>query len=284
MSPLSDTPVEFAEIQAAAFRALPEHRKLELLDAMVRSGRELADIGYRMRKPDATPRECLENWVRLTVPAELVTKALEGVVESAESAIPEVRHLARKLFLLNIELVVGGSVACSMYTQARHTQDADVSVLPFPGREEEVVTLLQDEYYVSLPAVRSAVEKRRTFNVMRNATTFKIDLFIQGNRPFDRSAMARRRTLQPEFPGDAPVFVHSPEDVILHKLARFRLGNEGATQQMADIAGVLRNQRGLLDEDYLRQWAKELNVLDLWERAKAEDVASAAKVGRKSDE
>ncbi len=89
---LTDTPFEVAEQRAAIYRALPLARKLAIIDSMYRSGRELADMGLRLRKPGATTRECLENWVRLTIPAEHVEQLLEVVVDSPESAIQEVRH------------------------------------------------------------------------------------------------------------------------------------------------------------------------------------------------
>ena len=267
---LTDTPDDVAELQAAMYRALPLERKLAIIDSMIRSGRELADIGLRLRKPDVTPRECLENWVRLTIPAALVDQALEVVVDTAQSALAEVRHLARKLAGLNIELLLGGSVAASLYTNPRHTQYADVSVAPFPGREQELVDHLSDDYFISFIAVKSAVDKRRTFNVIRRTTTFKIDVFIRADRPYDLAALARRKTIAPESAGDAPVFVQSPEDVVLHKLAWYRLGNEVAGQQWTDVVGLLKSQRGQLDESYLSHWARELNVADLWVRAKLE--------------
>jgi hypothetical protein len=267
---LTDTPSDVAEQQAALYRAMPLARKIAIIDGMYRSGRELADIGYRLRHPEATPRECLENWVRLTIPREHVDQLLEVVVDTPESAIQEVRHLARKLAAMNAELVIGGSVAGSMYSNPRHTQDADVSLEPFPGREEELVRLLSDDYVVSLPAVRSAVERRSTFNVIRKTTSFKIDVFIQGSRPFDRASRQRRRPLPAEFPGDAIVYVHSPEDIILQKLAWYRLGNEISDRQWTDILGILRMQRGHLDGDYLEHWAKELGVGDLLRRATEE--------------
>jgi hypothetical protein len=192
---------------------------------------------------------------------------LEEVVDTAESALGEVRHFARLMAQLRIEILLGGSVAASLYTQSRHTQDADLSVAPFTGREQEVVEHLTADYIVSLPAVKSAVEKRRTFNAIRKATAFKIDVFIDQGRPYDIAARARRKALPGDFAGDATVYVQSPEDVILHKLAWYRLGNEVAGRQWSDIQGILRAQRGNLDESYLGDWASELQVADLWRRA-----------------
>ena len=90
----------------------------------------------------------------------------------------------------------------------------------------------------------------------------------------DRAARERRRPLATEFPGDTVVYVHSPEDVILQKLARYRLGNEVSDKQWADILGILQAQRGNLDRAYVGHWARELSVADLWEQAQAEEGLS----------
>ena len=63
------------------------------------------------------------------------------------------------------------------------------------------------------------------------------------------------------------VYVTTAEDIILAKLEWYRLGNEISDRQWRDILGVLKVQAGRLDLDYLRQWAAELNVADLLQRA-----------------
>ncbi len=63
------------------------------------------------------------------------------------------------------------------------------------------------------------------------------------------------------------VFTASAEDVILAKLEWYRLGGEISDQQWRDILGVLKVQAGRLDMDYLKQWAVELEVAGLLQRA-----------------
>jgi uncharacterized membrane protein YcaP (DUF421 family) len=69
--------------------------------------------------------------------------------------------------------------------------------------------------------------------------------------------------------------VFAPEDVILYKLQWFRLGQEVARQQLADVAGILLAKAGHLDEEYLTRWAAELKVEDLLERLREENIGDA---------
>ncbi len=62
--------------------------------------------------------------------------------------------------------------------------------------------------------------------------------------------------------------VKSAEDTILRKLQWFRLGGEVSDRQWTDVLGILANQEAALDFDYLRRWARELEVSDLLERAR----------------
>jgi hypothetical protein len=56
---------------------------------------------------------------------------------------------------------------------------------------------------------------------------------------------------------------------VLAKLRWYRAGGESSDRQWADVLGVLRVQAGGLDLDYMRRWAKNIDVLDLLERALA---------------
>lgn len=61
--------------------------------------------------------------------------------------------------------------------------------------------------------------------------------------------------------------VSSPEDVILHKLRWYQLGNRVSDRQWNDIVQVLEVQAGRLDLDYLDRWAKHFGVKELLELA-----------------
>ena len=59
----------------------------------------------------------------------------------------------------------------------------------------------------------------------------------------------------------------SAEDIILHKLRWFQMGNGVSDRQWDDVLGVLKVQRKLLDLEYLKEWAAHLEVEDLLRKA-----------------
>jgi hypothetical protein len=168
--------------------------------------------------------------------------------------------------VLEIPYALGGSWASSLMGKPRLTFDADLTVEPFPGKEMAFCATFNPDYYVSLDAVRNAVRRRASFNILHTVSGFKVDVFVRKERPFDQSVMARRRAFP--LPGVGPVVCVSPEDVILLKLEWFRLGNESSEQQLRDVVGVLQVQSGRLDDAYLDHWAADLSVADLLARVR----------------
>src|SRR5262249_26521250 len=126
---------------------------------------------------------------------------------------------------MGIPYVLGGSIASGVQGMPRLTQDADISVEPFPGKEQDIASRFVNDYYVSLPAVREAVRDRRSFNVIHTPSAFKVDVFVRKEREFDRSAMNRRRLVEFAQQGIGQLYVLSPEDIILHKFEWYRLGD-----------------------------------------------------------
>lgn len=177
------------------------------------------------------------------------------------------KEVARRFEELQIPYVLGGSLVSSIHGLPRSTNDADISVEPFAGKEADFVSRFGSEYYLSLPAVESAVRNRTSFNVIHTTIGFKVDVFVQKERAFDRSAMGRRRPIVLEETRADDLMILTPEDIILHKLEWYRLGNEISERQWMDILGVIQVQGDRLDRPYLKKWATELGVADLWTRA-----------------
>ena len=97
---------------------------------------------------------------------------------------------------------------------------------------------------------------------MIDATSgWKADLIVRKDRPFSREEFSRRvhaRLL------DVDLWVATPEDTVLAKLEWSARG--GSDLQMEDVAGIVRVRAQDLDRVYIRRWAAELGVLEIWER------------------
>lgn len=185
-------------------------------------------------------------------------------LDAITAMVPVVRQFER----LGIPYYIGGSVASSFYGLARSTLDVDLVADLKPEHIAPLAAALQETYYVSPRMIGDAVARKSCFNLIYLPTSFKIDVFVLRDRPYDQEAIRRIRqdTFGPEWQGN-PFFVASPEDVILAKLEWFRLGDEVSDRQWRDIIEVMKTQMASLDRDYLLKWAAELGVADLLERA-----------------
>jgi len=182
-------------------------------------------------------------------------------------ALRVVGRITEVLESLGVRYVVGGSLASSMYGVPRATQDVDLAADLDAEHLEPLLAALAGEFYVSPEAAADAIRTRTSFNVIHLATMFKADIFVADASPW--AAMQLQRGREEVFESTRVRFA-SPEDVVLHKLGWFRLGNEISDRQWSDVLGVLRTQAGQLDEAYIDRWAEALGVRELLERARRE--------------
>jgi len=85
-------------------------------------------------------------------------------------------------------------------------------------------------------------------------------------------------------PPDQEAYFASAEDVILAKLEWYRRGGEVSDRQWWDIQGVLDVQGEQLDQGYLREWADQLGVADLLNKALIECETRQEADKRSADE
>ena len=131
------------------------------------------------------------------------------------------RHLLARLVRLldaaDIPFMIAGSFASAAHGLPRTTQDLDVVIDPADGDALELLvqSMTPEDYYVDADAARDALRRRGMFNVIDQASGWKVDFIVRKNRAFSRDEFARRTQLSLL---DVPVWVASPEDTVVAKL------------------------------------------------------------------
>jgi hypothetical protein len=265
MKLLEDTSPEARRVLIQAYRSMSAERKWEVIADAQRTARILHAASVRSRQPLATPAQIRADWVRSALGERPTLEPLEEMPmnEAGSESLQVLRDVVGVLRAMKIGHALGGSFASSLHGVPRQTLDADLTAEPFPGREEEFVGHFGAAYYVELEAVQRAVRDRSCFNLINTAAGFKVNVFIQKDRPFERMSLARRVTKPLSGAAGDEVEVFSAEDTIVQKLEWFRLGGEMSDRQWSDILGVIRVQGSKLDQPYLDYWAEQLGVADL---------------------
>ena len=164
---------------------------------------------------------------------------------------------------LGIRYVVGGSLASSLHGIPRATQDVDLVLEIGQDDVAAFVNSLRDDFYLDEAAIREAIDRRTSFNLIDLTSYFKADVFVARDDEPDRLQMARSRRYSL---GDGPgheLVVASPEDVIAQKLYWFQLGDRVSERQWHDALGVLKVAGTRVDLEYLRRVSAMLGVADL---------------------
>jgi len=266
MKLLDDTQPEARRVLIDAYRRMSPARKWQIVEDAFQRVRLLHASGFRLRHPSASAAEIHDHWLQSRL-GHLPPREL-AVTHTMNESLQVLREVLQVFRDLSIDYAIGGSMASSLYGVPRQTDDADITVAPFPGREAKFAARFGEDYYVALESIRQAMHGDSSFNIIHLPTGFKIDAFVLKDRPFEMEAFKRRREhALTEATGDR-VVVLSPEDVILFKLDWYRIGAETSDRQWSDILGVLRVQAGRLDETYLDHWANELSLNDLLRRVR----------------
>jgi hypothetical protein len=266
---MHDTSAEAEKVLIDIYRKMTVQDKWRQWLSSCHTAKRLHAAGVLLRQPSASKREIHRDWVAVTLGPALAQFARSGAVDAPAENLDVLQQVVSAFTALGIPYALGGSLASSLLGKPRFTQDGDISVPPFPGKEEALAAYFGESYYVSLAAVQEAVRNRSSFNVIHWPTGFKVDVFVCKDRPFDRLFMTRRRPITlPDRPGQT-IDIVSAEDIVLLKLEWYRLGGEASERQWSDVLGVLEVQGDHLDNDYLDRWAADLKLTDLLKRARA---------------
>lgn len=174
----------------------------------------------------------------------------------------------RVLDELGIQYVVVGSFASSARGFQRATRDVDILAKIRLDQVELLYERLFGRYYIDRLSIRSAVINRSHFNAIHLDSMFKVDVFV----PSDSDSLSQQQLIRqvPEKlspDSDAIVYLATAEDTLLAKLVWYRKGHEISDRQWADVLGIIRLQGDRLDRMYLEDWAEQLGLGELLNRA-----------------
>lgn len=163
---------------------------------------------------------------------------------------------------LGIDYMLTGSMALVHYAIPRSTADIDIVLDIYPKHVDRFVEKFEDDYLVEKSRVQQAVYARRLFNVLHQEVIIKVDCVVRKDDEYSRNAFKNRRRVQ--YTRDFAIWIVSKEDLVLSKL---NWAKESRSEfQMRDVTSILMNS---FDEDYIRTWAKRLDVEEMFDECLA---------------
>lgn len=184
----------------------------------------------------------------------------------SDDLIDALAPVVEALRQLRIRHYVVGSIASSFHGASRSTMDVDL--VTELGEEDifEFVNCFGDEFYLSEAAIRDAVKHRSRFNLIHLPSSFKVDIFVSRERPFDLESMQRAKPARLGDSKSLEVPIATAEDTIISKLEWYRLTNETSERQWDDLSKLIKLLGDTADIAYLQRAAAMVNVEDLLER------------------
>lgn len=219
----ADTSLEAQRFLVGRLREMPSETRLELTGAAISAGLAVRDT----KRGTMNPFEV----------AARVTDLLEQ---------------------MGAEYFLGGSLASTFYGEPRFTQDVDIVVRLQEPHVTKLVEELGSEFYISEVALREALQRGGSANLIHLATNFKIDLILSAETEFEQSEFRRKKR---GAVGERSFFFCSPEDIILAKLDWYRKSQGILDRQLRDIQTVMMVHPNL-DVEYLKIWSERLGVYE----------------------
>lgn len=276
----ADTSPEAERVQVALLRKASLARRLALIADLSQMVLQLSWQGLRRAQPEASDQEIRLRSVALNYGQELADHLATLLERRPHMSIPPTILAALMPLIdafdsLGIAYYIGGSVASSLYGLPRSTLDIDLIADLHQEQVPALIAQLQDAYYFDEAALRTAIDRRASYNFIHLETMLKVDVFILKPRPFDQEAF-RRAQRQPASQAEPAhmLALASAEDMVLAKLEWYRLGGEISERQWNDVLGMLKVQEPTLDLAYLQRWAIALRIDDLLTRALSEARAN----------
>jgi len=176
-----------------------------------------------------------------------------------------VAKIAKILDEVGIPYFITGGFAVSIWGRPRATFDIDIVVELIEPKVEALAKALRRVYragYIDELSARDAVRDKNEFNFIDPTSGVKIDFWV--SKQDELSLLKNERKVAKKISGRKIYFI-SPEDLILSKLHWHTMGE--STRQLEDIESILKISGKELDMKYIKKWAKNLGVYDIFNNA-----------------
>ncbi|NNE19816.1 MAG: hypothetical protein HKN10_15195 [Myxococcales bacterium] len=174
--------------------------------------------------------------------------------------------IAERLDRARIPHMLSGSVALSTYAQPRMTRDVDFVIEIDEAQVDEFVQLFEADCYVDRESVLEAARARGMFNIIHEAWIIKADFIVRKDEPYRKTEFDRRRTVSI---GGKAFSIVTAEDLLLSKLLWAKTSQSDL--QLGDVRNLILSDKAL-DWPYIERWAQKLDVVDLLNEVRSEDV------------
>jgi hypothetical protein len=174
------------------------------------------------------------------------------------------RRISSLMEHARIAYMLTGSFASSVYGMNRGSADIDfVIAADESGIRRLLNQLPEKDFYSELNHALEACRRNSMFNVIDHVTGLKIDFIFLKSRNFSQEEFRRRKQA---IVWGVPLYIATPEDIVLSKLEWAKLGK--SSRQIEDAAGILKVRAGELDISYVEKWIAELGLTSEWARAR----------------
>jgi hypothetical protein len=164
-----------------------------------------------------------------------------------------IRTITSSLEEKRIPYMISGSLAFNIYCIPRMSMDIDMVIELNLTNVNDFFNIFSTGYYIDQDTVIQEIKNHGMFNIIDHRSGFKIDFMIRKNTEYRQLEFSRkvRKVLL-----DIPVWMVSPEDLIISKLAWIQELQSGKQSQDIMMLQALPE----IDRDYIDSWCKKLNL------------------------